>query len=200
MSATTRVLAEVARRRGIAQRLADGSAVLVRRYARQLEGWVRKGRRDDLDGVAAALGPIVRLLLLLGAAWVAYRVLRALPWALWLLAAGWCVAAYRATPTTPRAAPAEGVSAEPVRVLLSGLIGEGRGVHLSTVLAHLQERGQGVGWEVADLRARLDAAGVPVRRSLKVAGRVAYGVHRDDLPAPPPPQDRGVDGDPSTSL
>lgn len=200
MSAARRVLAEVARRRGAAGRLADGSALLARRYGAQLAAWVRRGRREDLTGWRTALGPLLRLALLAAVAYGVWALVRAVPWLLWALSAGWCWAAWRAAPKPPAETPVEApghgpqeVSAEAVRALLSGLIGEGRGVHLSAVLAHLQEHGQGAGWEVADLRARLAALGVPVRRSLKVAGRVAYGVHRDDLPAPSPPEAPGVD-------
>ncbi|MGW1104264.1 hypothetical protein [Streptomyces sp. NPDC002540] len=70
--------------------------------------------------------------------------------------------------------------------LVRDLIGDHPGVHLSTLLTHLRKHGQGESWEVSNLRARLPLLGIPVRRSVKVARRVAYGVHRDDLPQPFP--------------
>ena len=88
------------------------------------------------------------------------------------------------TPEEDSEQPPTEADPEAVRQLLADLIGDRPGVHLSTVLSHLRERGLGEGWEVPDLRARLEAHGVPVRRSVKVDRRVAYGVHRDDLQEP----------------
>ncbi|MEU5608437.1 hypothetical protein AB0H03_06715 [Streptomyces sparsogenes] len=179
--------------RRAAARLSTGSALVARGGAARAAAWCRKSYRPDLTGWRAALGPAVRVVLLGGAAWLLYRVVRARPALMWLLAAGWLIAAWRATRKTPTEAaedePEEGPAAadpDAVRQLLVEAIGDRPGVHLSTLLAHLQERGQGEGWQVADLRARLEALGVPVRRSVKVDRRVAYGVHRDDLPAPSP--------------
>lgn len=179
--------------RRAAARLRTGSALLARGGAARAATWCRKSYRDDLTGWKAALGPAVRVVLLGGTAWLLIRIVRARPALMWLVAAGWFVAAWRAT----RKAPAEAAEDEPeegpaapdpgaVRQLLVEAIGDRPGVHLSTLLAHLQEQGQGEGWAVADLRARLEALGVPVRRSVKVDRKVAYGVHRDDLPAPSP--------------
>ncbi|MFI0768613.1 hypothetical protein ACH4TQ_27560 [Streptomyces sp. NPDC021218] len=177
----------------VAGRLARGSELVWQRRSEALAAWVRAGRRDDLTGWRTVLGPAVRLALLGTAGWLVARLVRARPVLMWALAAGWLIAAWRAS----RPAPDEDAEDEPeqgpaaadpdaVRQLLAGLIGDRPGVHLSAVLAHLQGRGLGEGWEVAELRSRLEAQGVPVRRSVKVAGRVAYGVHRDDLPAPSP--------------
>lgn len=175
--------------RRAAARLRTGSALLARGGADRAAAWCRKSYRDDLTGWKAALGPAVRVLLLSGAGWLLVRIVRARPTLMWVLAAGWLIAAWRATRKTPAEAaedePEEGPAApdpNAVRQLLVEAIGDRPGVHLSTLLAHLQEHGQGEGWTVADLRARLEALKVPVRRSVKVAGRVAYGVHRDDLP------------------
>lgn len=70
---------------------------------------------------------------------------------------------------------------------IRGRIGNGRGVHLSFLL--LDAHANGVLHDVPDvgqLRDVLEACGIPVRRSVKVAGEVAYGVHIDDLPKPSP--------------
>ncbi|MBP8532373.1 hypothetical protein [Streptomyces sp. MK37H] len=183
--------------RRAANRIRTGSAIVAQRRAKWAAAWCRKSYRDDLTGWKAALGPIVRAVVLAGAGVVVCLVVRARPWLMWVLTAGWLIAAWRAS----RPASSEDVEdasddepeqaplvpgLEAVRQLLADLIGDRPGVHLSAVLAHLQEHGQGEGWEVAELRSRLEAQGVPVRRSVKVAGRVAYGVHRDDLPAPSP--------------
>ncbi|NUH35278.1 hypothetical protein HUF15_00590 [Streptomyces samsunensis] len=181
----------------VAGRLARGSELVWQRRSEALAAWVRAGRRDDLTGWRAMLGPAFRLAILGGAVWLVARLVRARPVLMWAFAVGWLVAAWRASRPAPdeegedasEDEPEQGpAAADPnaVRRLLADLIGDRPGVRLSAVLAHLQARGLGEGWEVAELRARLEAQGVPVRRSVKVAGRVAYGVHRDDLPAPSP--------------
>lgn len=191
------------------ERLWDGSGTVYAGYVDRLTRWVGAGRRDDLTGWRAALGPVARILCLLAIGCVAYRILRALPWAMWLLSAAWARAAWKAAGNPPAKASDEGTERgldgtsteanhQALRHLLADLIADRPGVHLSTLLTHLQEQGHGEGWTVGDLRARLQAAGVPVRRSVKVAGQVAYGVHRDALQ--PLPQERPAEApaDPST--
>ncbi|MFC9847778.1 hypothetical protein ACFWFF_01510 [Streptomyces sp. NPDC060223] len=102
-------------------------------------------------------------------------------------------------PSKPAAAPLPGGELETVRGLLLDLIGEAHGVHLRTVLAHLQKHGQWEGRTVAELRVHLEALGVPVQPKVKVAGTPTRGVLRADLealsplpetspsPAPSPP-------------
>ncbi|GAA3718128.1 hypothetical protein [Streptomyces tremellae] len=183
-----RRLAAWAARSSAAERLWRGSSTVARRRVTALADWVGRGRRDDLTGWRAAVGPLLRLALLAAAAYAVWAVVRALPWLLWLLTGWWVAVAWRAGRTSAdgrseaEPAPAPGGSREAVVELLADLIGDRPGVHLSALLAHLQERGHGEGWKVADLRARLETLGVPVRRSVKVARKVAYGVHREDLP------------------
>jgi hypothetical protein len=175
-----------------ADRITRGTSIIYRRRADALTAWVRAGRRDDLDGWRAALGPLVRLAMLGAAAAALYGIVRAVPWLMWLVTGAWLRAAWKAgklsTETAeeePDEAPAE-PGRDAVLTLLTDLIADRPGVHLATVLAHLHERGQGEGWTVTDVRARLAALGVPSRRSVKVDRRVAWGVHRDDLPTPTP--------------
>ncbi|WP_051338596.1 hypothetical protein [Streptomyces flavidovirens] len=158
-----------------ADRLSRGTTALVRGAA----AWVR--------AAGSRPGSVVRLCLLLGGAYLAWRMVRAVPSLLWLITGLWMRAAWRSAPTTEAAdePPAE-PDVEAVRELLRDLVGDRTGVHLSTALAHLQERGHGMGWTVGDLRTRLGALGVPVRRSVKVDKRVTWGVHREDLTAPSP--------------
>jgi hypothetical protein len=87
----------------------------------------------------------------------------------------------KASPATPAS-----TGGEAIRGLLLELIGEGRGVHLRTVLAYLQEHGQWEGKEVADLRQHLEALGIPVRPKVKVGGTPTRGVLKADLEALPP--------------
>src|SRR5262249_24839981 len=135
------------------------------------------------------LGPVLRLVLLSLLACAVWVAVRALPWLLWLVSGWWLFAAWKAG-RVPGADHSEGrvpvADREALVDLLAGLIGDRPGVHLATGLARLEGRGQGEGLELADVRARLEALGVPVRRSVKVARRVAYGVHREDLPGRSP--------------
>lgn len=117
---------------------------------------------------------------------------------------GWCVAAKLHAPKTTgpkqavKAAPEEpaadtpgepvdeartGPDTEAVRALLLDLMGAGPGVHLRTVLAHLQEKGQWEGRTVSDLRVHLEALGIPVDPKLKVGGTPTRGVRREALEA-----------------
>lgn len=176
----------VAGRHSIAQRLATGAHIVYRRRADALTAWVAAGRRDDLTGWRAALGPAVRLLILAAVAAGAYRALRAAHWLMWVLAAGCAVAAWRATrPIGAAEEEPEQATAEPdldaVLTLLYTVLDGADRVHLSTVLAHLQQQGHAEGWKVADLRARLEALGVPVALKVKVGGVPTRGILRADL-------------------
>ncbi|WP_432111381.1 hypothetical protein [Streptomyces sp. YPW6] len=177
-----------------ARTLTHGQRLLLRRLTTRATAWVRAGRRHDLTGLAAILGCILRAVLLAAGAYGAWWAIRRWPAVLWVLVPLWCWAAIRAIPkAAPEPAEEEPPTAEDTAAqreqlldLIRTLIGDRPGVHLSTLLDHLQQHGQWEGREVADLRTHLTALQVPVRRSVKVAGRVAYGVHRDDLPQPSP--------------
>lgn len=86
----------------------------------------------------------------------------------------------------PAATVAPGGEREAVRRLLLDLIGDAHGVHLKTVLAHLQQHGQWEGKKVTDLRVHLVALGIPVDPKLRVAGVPTRGVERTALEALPP--------------
>ncbi|GGW15773.1 hypothetical protein GCM10018980_51630 [Streptomyces capoamus] len=181
-------------------RLATGSAALARRLGARLTAWVARGRRHDLTGWRAALGCWLRIALLVFGLYMLWRVVRAVPALMWLLSGVWTAAAWRAgrpAEEEPAEATADGPSEtapaldrEAVRTLLLILMGDGSGVHLRTVLAHLQQHpptaALTAGWKVPDLRARLVALEVPVDRGVKVAGVPTWGVRRRDLEAPSP--------------
>lgn len=201
-----RRLAWWAARTGVAERLARGSYTVWERRADALTAWVRAGRRDDLEGWRAALGPLVRLVLLGVLAYAVWAIVRALPWLMWLLAGLWIRAAWRAS----REAPAETAEEPPeraahalqvgaLRQLILDLMGTGSGVHLRTVLAHLQKHGQWEGRTVTDLRVHLERLRVPVDRSVKVAGTPTWGVRRRDLQAPSPAEPQEASTGPSTA-
>jgi hypothetical protein len=199
--------------------LAEGSEAIWQRFADGVTGWIRAGRRDDLEGWRAALGPVVRLVLVGAVGYGAWALVRRFPWLLWLLLAGLIAAAWKATHKHPAEdvdepvedvdEPAEDELAEQtpeerraaaekafVEYVVAS-IGEAKGVHLSTLAEGLDRPGYLPGWGVAEVRAQLGALNIPCRRSVKVrnaAGEwaVAWGVHRDDIPAlntPTPAED-----------
>ncbi|KFG08115.1 hypothetical protein [Streptomyces scabiei] len=175
-----------------ADRLAVGSRAYARRMGTRAAAWCARGRRHDLTGWRAVLGIFVRLALLGLGVYLLARIVRALPSAMWLITGWWTVAAWRAG--KPAAEPAEeepeeaptAPDVEAVRTLLLDLMGTGSGVHLRTVLAHLQQHGQWEGRTVTDLRAHLGRLGVPHDARVKVAGVPTWGVRRRDLEAPSP--------------
>lgn len=115
------------------------------------------------------------------------------PRVLWLLSGSYCVAAWRAgAPSEPQEQgehdgaedseqPEPEAPADPLPDILDDLIGEARGVHLRTIVQHLHESRLDTSCKRTDVRAALERRGIPVRPSVKVAGRVNEGVHRDDL-------------------
>ncbi|MFE0801107.1 hypothetical protein [Streptomyces sp. NPDC058812] len=100
-------------------------------------------------------------------------------------------------PPKPAATVAPGDERETVQRLLLDLIGEAHGVHLRTVLAHLQEHGQWGDKTVADLRVHLEALHIPVRPKVKIGGTPTRGVLRADLTAPSPVEETAPSPAPS---
>ncbi|MFE1735239.1 hypothetical protein ACFW6X_34730 [Streptomyces bacillaris] len=188
-----------AARTAAAQRLATGSGILWARITDRTTAWIRAGRREDLTGLAAALGCILRALLVAAGAYLLWRVIRAAPALLWALVPAWCWAALRAAPRTPTEhahdqAPEEAPEEpapdprEAALQLLYEALGDRPSMYLSDLLQHLQDQGHGKGWRVADLRARLEALGIPVEQRLRTGGRGASrGIVRDQLPPLPDP-------------
>lgn len=200
-------------RAAAADRLCRGSALLLRRWEQRLTTWVRAGRRDDLTGWRAALGPLLRIALLAVIGLVAFGILRTARILMWLLTAWWVLAAWRAgrgldqpaekpSADVPEHAPEEVHAA--VIDWVRQAVGDRQGVHLRDLLANGQQHGMFEGLDVPAFRALLEAAGIPVRKGVRVRGQgVTVGVHRDDLPAPaeapsgaPSPADRQAPEDP----
>lgn len=186
-----------------AERITTGTQTLGRRIAARTTAWCARGRRDDLTGWRAILGVLARLALLALGIYLLARAVRALPNLLWLLSSAWVAGAWRAgraaTPQDDAEPPAgeapAGPSGDAVRALLLEVMGDAPAVHLRTVLAHLQERGHGADWTVADLRARVEALGIPVPK-VKVPGSKSptRGVRRVDLaPTPGPAQETSTE-------
>ncbi|MGW1463856.1 hypothetical protein ACWCPT_05810 [Streptomyces sp. NPDC002308] len=170
-----------------ARTLTAGQQQLLRDLTDRASAWVRAGRRDDLEGVAAILGCVLRLAVLAVGGYLGWRLLRHWPILLWAAVPAWCWAAIRAIPDEePTLTEETAAQREQLLALIRTLIADRPGVHLATLLEHLQQHGHGADWTVALLRTRLPLLGVPVRRSVKVTRKVAYGVHRDDLPGTGP--------------
>ncbi|MFR9796154.1 hypothetical protein ACL02U_09660 [Streptomyces sp. MS06] len=186
-----------------ATRLAAGSRTLAHRLGARTAAWIARGRRTDLTGWRAALGCWTRLGLVLLGLYALWRIVRAVPQLMWLLTACWTFAAWRAGRPTPAEPAAEEPAAQPdgtaIRALLLDLMGDRSGVHLRTVLAHLQAQGQWEGRTVTDMRTRLEQLGVPVHRGVKVAGVPTWGVRRRDLHAPSPTAAEEASTGPSTA-
>ncbi|WP_228181330.1 hypothetical protein [Streptomyces anulatus] len=85
-----------------ARTLTHGQRLLLRRLSARAAAWVRAGRRDDLNGVAAILGCIVRLAVLAAGAYGAWLLIRRWPAVLWIVVPVWCWAAIRAIPAIPK--------------------------------------------------------------------------------------------------
>ncbi|MFI8853665.1 hypothetical protein ACIGW3_26215 [Streptomyces sp. NPDC053499] len=192
----TRSAAAWASRTPAAQRLARGSSLVWERRSEALLSWVRAGRRDDLDGWRAALGPLFRVAALGAVAALVYGVVRAWPWLMWALTAWWCRAAWCAgkAATGPEDASAEQQTAasedvyEATLAWIWQMVGDRQGVHLRDLLANAQQHGYFEGLEVADFRAHLEDWDITVRKRVRVRGLgVSVGIHRDDLPAPSQP-------------
>lgn len=188
------------RRQAAARRLWAGSGVLGRRAAARLTAWVRAGRRTDLKGWSAVLGCVLRAGVLLGAAYVLLRIVRAVPALLWALAPAWCVLAYRAgaPPKTAVRAPEEAPAAapdDPRRALARWLlqtIGDRPGIHLRELYPAMRTLPGHEGYDDAALRGRLQALGVRPVRSLRVGGVAGRsGVRRADAEALLSPAESG---------
>ncbi|MFJ4837156.1 hypothetical protein [Streptomyces sp. NPDC088746] len=186
-----------AARTATAQRLANGSSALLARIGSRTAAWIRAGRRDDLTGLAAALGCITRTLIVAGGAYALWRIVRAAPALLWALVPVWCWAALRTAPRPATEPALEEAPEEPqpdprdaVLQLLYEALGDRPAMYLSDLLQHLQEKGHGKGWTVAGLRARLEALNIPVEMRLKTGGRNASrGIVRAQLPPLPDGQE-----------
>lgn len=182
-----------ARRPDAAERLTTGTRILARRAATGAADWVRDGRRHDLTGWRAALGPIARIAVLALGLWVLWRVLRAVPVLLWLATPAWLWGAWRAGKPTPPASaePADEAPDEPdeepsaedpepappdprttVLLWLADTIGNRPGIHLGELHSKLTDRPALAHLKRADIRTLLDRYGIAVERTLRV-GRIA---------------------------
>lgn len=188
-----------------AARLAEGSAIVARGLGRRLAAWVARGRREDLKGWRAVLGCWLRLAVLTLGVYLLWRLVRAMPQLMWLLSAGWIVAAWRAGRESPEDAEEEPARASPDDVRAATLdwiwqrMGDAQGVHLRDLLAHAQAHGMFGGMDVATFRSHLERWDIPVHRGVKVRGVPTWGVRKRDIQPPAPVADTVPSTDVSTA-
>ncbi|MFB4424821.1 hypothetical protein C5F59_027545 [Streptomyces sp. QL37] len=168
------------RLQNLARRLVDGARLLTRRQARRLAAWIRRGRREDLTGLAAVLGCIVRALLVAAGAYGLWRIIRATPELLFALVPVWCWAAIRTAQDAAEHVPEEvpedvqedaGTKADRGTALLWHVVhalaaaesASRAGLHLDTVLDSAVQVGLiPADTELPAMRAWVEAAGLPV--------------------------------------
>ncbi|MFF3357128.1 hypothetical protein ACFYWN_31810 [Streptomyces sp. NPDC002917] len=164
------------------ERLAKGSSALTLRIGRGITGWLKAS-----EGAGNFVIRLVFLAIPVGILWGLLSTSRTV---MWILVTIWAIAAWRAVQ------PAQGSKAgkefdlhpDDLVDLLWELVGERKGVHLAQVAAQLTEESEGHSWSITDARVLLEAAGIPTRHSVRVAGLgVAVGVHRQDIPPTPSP-------------
>ncbi|MFJ3537038.1 hypothetical protein ACIPQA_16395 [Streptomyces sp. NPDC090109] len=198
--------------RAAARRIAKGSELLALERTKRLVGWVRSvwARTMGWLGEASGIAWVVRLAVLLGAAWLLRKIglgiagavarrLEATPSLMWIALALWLIAAWRAgnpkRPAAPAAAeveePAEegplaGLTVDEIRALLIKVFGLDPQVHVA-VLAERLTGATGGPWSAADVRAAVERAGGRVERGVRMPGRSpSTGVRRAALPDPSP--------------
>jgi hypothetical protein len=163
---------------------------------------------DRVRAVLALLGPLgagSRVLLLrligrfgwktvgIGALICVFAAVRYRTWIAWMLTA-WCIAAWMHAPTDDTEPTTELAGEEPaepdpqdIADLIRDLIGDDRGILLTTLCQPLQEP------DTRAVKEVLQAAGIRWRPGVRTAGGNGPGVHRDDVPPPPPdPEATGV--------
>lgn len=169
------------------RRLTDGSSITVRRMGR---AFVPAGEDGEIRLIASGIRIAGGLALGNGALTLAHQS------PIWLIGGtcAWCWVAWRAgdpdAPGQEQAAPeadSRPWTGEQVQqhldMLIPELIGDRNGVHVRTVLARLQADGVlPPAATAAALGRDLERRGYTLRASLKVAGQVLPGLHRDDLP------------------
>lgn len=178
-----------------ARTLTMGQRLLTRRLAERAADWVRAGRRTDLDGVAAILGCILRLILLGAAAYGVWWLVRRWPVVLCAAVPLWCWAAIRAIPVTATEPRDQGEATrepEPAAAATKAPLPFPRDVceavwRVGTPHVHLAVLAEELGTTTDRVREVLYAQRIPVE-PVRMRGRgSSTGVKGDHFPAPVPP-------------
>ncbi len=174
-----------------ARTLTLGQRLLLRRLTARAAAWVRAGRRDDLDGVAAILGCVVRLAVLAAGAYGAWLLIRRWPAVLWIAVPVWCWAAIRAIPTEAEqpgggeegdSEPAPAAEQAPPLPTLQD-VSEAVS-RVGTPHAHLTSLAESLGTTTDRVREVLAERGIPVD-PVRMRGRgTSTGVKAGHFPAP----------------
>ncbi|WP_098892257.1 hypothetical protein [Streptomyces sp. or3] len=172
-----------------ARTLTHGQRLLLRRLTARAAAWVRAGRRDDLDGVAAILGCILRLAVLAAGAYGAWLLIRRWPSVLWLAVPVWCWAAIRAIPKEDKqpgdeedSGPAPTAEEGPALPTLQDV--RDAVSRVGTPHAHLAVLAEALGTTTDRVREVLAEHHIPVE-PVRMRGRgSSTGVKADHFPAP----------------
>lgn len=173
-----------------ARTLTHGQRLLLRRLTARAAAWVRAGRRDDLHGLAAILGCIVRAALLAAGAYGTWLLIRRWPSVLWVAVPLWCWAAIRAIPQQTEQPAEDDDEEEPAPAAKQGpppltL----QDVHdavsrVGTPHAHLAVLAEALGTTTDRVREVLAQHGIPVE-PVRMRGRgSSTGVKDHHFPAP----------------
>ncbi|MEU2313134.1 hypothetical protein [Streptomyces albidoflavus] len=189
----------MSRLRPAADRLARGAARIGPALARRTVAWVRRGRRDDLTGLAAHLGTIARAALIALGIYLLARVVRASPSLMWVVAGVGLAAAWRAgrpaavkgdkeevekapvegaeeaAEERPEVAPVEAPlpTREELAVALHAVADPN--VHTAALATHMKLPAERV-------RAALKAAGIPAGGGVRMGGVTSTGIKASNFP------------------
>ncbi|MFF1756149.1 hypothetical protein [Streptomyces sp. NPDC058266] len=183
-SLATRAALVWAARTPAADRLARGSSRAWQQRVDAITAWVAAGRRDDLAGWRAALGPLFRLAVLGAVAYAVWAIVRAWPWLMWALTGWWLRVAWKAgrdPAETAVDAPAETAVDAPAETAedehratfvrwLDELTRGRNGIHLGELHDRLTQRPALAHLKRADVTPLLRRYAVPVERTLRVDG------------------------------
>ncbi|MEU5716576.1 hypothetical protein AB0G71_12425 [Streptomyces sp. NPDC020403] len=184
-----------------ARTLTHGQRILLRRLAAHAADWIRAGRRDDLDGLAAILGCFLRLAVLGAGAYGVWLLVRRWPAVLWVVVPVWCWAAIRSIPHPVAKEDGSRVDAEeneggeaPLPLGPDATRPSPRDVceavwRVGTPHAHLAVLADELGTTTDLLREVLTAQGIPVE-PVRMQGRgSSTGVKGHHFPAPATPSE-----------
>lgn len=165
--------------------LTSGFGVLWQRYA----AWLDAGTTRDV---------LVRLGGTAFAGYMLVGIVIATPWLVavlagWLIAAAWIAGTADEEGEESKDGP-ELLSSEEFTEIVRDAIGDGNGIHLSTLTERLADVEPDAEWDTATVRLLATEAGLTVTSSVREKGRgVSTGIRSRDLPPPPPPSGEGGD-------
>jgi len=168
----------------IVNRAAEGSSILGKALGGKLADWCQAGRRNDLKGWNAGLGPLLRAATLVGACIVLAMVLNRHRDLMWLLVGVWIIFALRVPQEESPEEVVEVGEGYSVTDLVRDLIANDEGVHLKELYPAMREEFEELAKATdKELRQVLVNNSLEVSRTTRskgVAGR--SGIRRSSLP------------------